>query len=597
MPTAVTSTDAELLERFLRRQDLAAFEVLLRRHGPMVYQVCQRVLHHPADADDAFQATFVVFVKKARTINRPDLVGGWLHGVAQRVAMKLRSQSAQRQSREKPLADPVTPAPTEPGWRELSPILDEELNQLPDAYRAPLVLCYLEGKTNDQAAEQLGWTRGKVAGKLSRGRDLLRQRLSRRGLTLTSAALGGLLLQQTTTAAAIPAALQGAAMQAASSGAAAAAGLLSAKAVVLAEGVQVSSSISAKVMTGVVLASLALAGTAAFVLEEPRALAVAFQNFDGAAVPSNRAGQGYPNPYDDTGSGGRFTASIQTEDAIAGSCLQMRLTSGWLKAQFDPNEQKGRSFTRDFAVQPGKWQFNTYNRFRFWIKTPAAAKLYATNGQANMGLGTYVKRVQGADIYGLDTGGGSFYHLFNVPATGQWTQVVLNMHPHWQGKPGSSDLGNLPHPTGEPDHNYFDALTRFYLEARATPARYPADYFLDEMEFYREPFPENDEQVYGITATHLADQQRIILTWSRRQGEDALRHEVRFAFRNIHEIGWEAAEPAPGGWIKPTGTREANGMVYDSSALPLQGRATIYLAIRPENASLFSQVAIRLTRK
>src|SRR5262245_20603202 len=88
MPTAVTSTDAELLGWLIHRQDLSAFEVLLRRHGPMVLQVCQRVLHHPADAEDAFQATFVVFVKKARLINRPDLVGGWLHGVAQRVAMK-----------------------------------------------------------------------------------------------------------------------------------------------------------------------------------------------------------------------------------------------------------------------------------------------------------------------------------------------------------------------------------------------------------------------------------------------------------------------------------------------------------------------------
>lgn len=594
---ALGSTDAELLQQFVSRRDLAAFEVLLRRHGPMVYQVCQRILHHPADAEDAFQATFVVLVKKASTIAQPDLVGGWLHGVAQRIAMKARSRSAQRQARERPLAEPVT-GPGQPTgestWREVSPILDEELNRLPDKYRTPLVLCYLEGKTNDQAAEQLGWSRGQVAGQLSRGRDLLRKRLTSRGLTMTSAALGTLLIQQSATAA-VPAALVSTAVQTAGGQAA----LVSAQALALAEDVSLGSAgFTAKVVVGAVVAMVALAGGLAFVLQESKPpAALVFQNFDAATVPTNRAGQQYPHSYEPD-HGGQFIASIQPADAVAGQCLQLRLLDGWLKAQFDPSERRGRGFARDFALQHAAWTFNTYNRFRFWVKLPPDARPYPTNGRPNMGFGAYVKRVHGADPFDpLDAGGNCFFHLFTAPATGQWTQVVLNMHPNWNVEPADRDIGNQSHPTGETEYNYFDAMTRFYLEARFEPARYPADYFLDEMEFYHEAAPENDEQVYSITATHVPEQQRVILTWCRRIGEDQLPHEVRYAFESIHQIGWEAAQPAPGGRIKPPGMGEFSGMVYDSSALPLQGRATLYLAIKPEKAKLFSQVAIRLTRQ
>lgn len=589
MANATAATDAELLDRFVRHQDLAAFEGLLRRHGPMVYRVCQRILQHASDAEDAFQATFVVLVKKAATIGRPELVGGWLHGVAQRIAMKARTQAARRQQREQPLHEPVAPPNREAGWREVSPILDEELNQLPDQYRTPLVLCYLEGKTNDQAADQLGWTRGKVAGNSARGRDLLRKRLARRGLSLTSAALGGLLLQQTSQAAAMPAALAGVALQTAATGASAA------PAAALAEGISMSAGMSAKWVAVALVATTVAAGGIAYVIRaRPVAEVIAFQSFDGPTVPVNRAGEAYPNPYQPD-NGGQFTASIQSADAVAGSCLQMHLLDGWLKAQFDPNEVKGRGFTRQFIQQPDDWRFNTFNRFRFWIKLPAEARGHAINGRANMGLGTYVKRVRDADPFGLDTGGGGFFHLFNVPATGHWTQVVLNMHPSWRRQPTDQDIGNQPHPTGEAEFNYFDAMTRFFLEARGQPSRYPVDYFLDEMEFYREADAENDEQVYSITATHVPQQQRIILTWNRRVGEDDVHHEVRYAFGNIHQLGWDQATPAPGGRLKPPGTREHSGMVWDGS-LPLQGQQLIYLAIKPENATLFSQVALRLVK-
>jgi RNA polymerase sigma-70 factor (ECF subfamily) len=189
--------DAELLRRFVARAEGAAFEGLVRRHGPMVLGVCRRVLSDLHDAEDAFQATFLVLARKAGSVRQPNALGNWLYGVAYRVALKTRTTIALRRAVTGDLvektasSDPVAEA----AWHELRPLLDEELSRLPDKYRAPLVLCYLEGKTNEEAARLLGWTKGTVSGRLARARDLLRPRLSRRGLTLSAAGLATLLGQ------------------------------------------------------------------------------------------------------------------------------------------------------------------------------------------------------------------------------------------------------------------------------------------------------------------------------------------------------------------------------------------------------------------
>jgi RNA polymerase sigma factor (sigma-70 family) len=215
--TVADLTDSQLLERFARQHEAAAFEVLVRRHGPMVLRVCQRVLYHPHDAEDAFQATFVVLMRKAPSIAKLDSLASWLHRVAYRIALRARSREVVRQGHERASAreqrEPEASS-ADPAWRELRPVLDEELNQLPEKYRTPLVLCYLEGKTNDEAAQQLGWSRGTVAGKLSRGRDLLRDRLARRGLALSAGALA-LLLGKQAASAAVPAGLATATVHAA----------------------------------------------------------------------------------------------------------------------------------------------------------------------------------------------------------------------------------------------------------------------------------------------------------------------------------------------------------------------------------------------
>jgi RNA polymerase sigma factor (sigma-70 family) len=179
------SADAELLARW-RAGDLCALELLVRRHGRMVLGVCRRVLGATPDAEDAFQATFLVLIQKARSLARPEQVAGWLHAVALRVALKARTARARRRERETEIVDIPDPANPDPAAdaQELRRTLDEELDRLPEKYRLVIVLCELEGRTLEEAARLLGWPKGTVAGRLSRGRELLRQRLSRRGVGL-----------------------------------------------------------------------------------------------------------------------------------------------------------------------------------------------------------------------------------------------------------------------------------------------------------------------------------------------------------------------------------------------------------------------------
>jgi RNA polymerase sigma factor (sigma-70 family) len=199
--------DGQLLERFANRRDEAAFATLLRRHGPMVLGVCRRILGHAQDAEDVFQATFLLLACKAGSIRKRDSVGSWLHGVAARLALKARTQRIRRQGQERQAAAmSKTPTDVEEAGRELQAMLDEALRQLPEKYRAPLVLCYLEGKTHEEACRQLGCPLATLRSWVARGRSLLRTRLARRGLVLSEAAVATALLASTAVAA-VPAAL------------------------------------------------------------------------------------------------------------------------------------------------------------------------------------------------------------------------------------------------------------------------------------------------------------------------------------------------------------------------------------------------------
>jgi RNA polymerase sigma factor (sigma-70 family) len=191
------ATDGQLLDAFLSQRDEAAFETLLRRHGPMVLATCRRILRDGQEAEDAFQATFLVLCRKAGSIGKGEFVGSWLYQVACRIALKVRADAARRPVLATPLPDlPAPAAPPDLDWRDLRLVLDEELSRLPEKYRAPLVLHYLEGKTVPQVAQGLGWTPGTVAGRLARARERLRAGLTRRGVTLTAATLAAALSQQ-----------------------------------------------------------------------------------------------------------------------------------------------------------------------------------------------------------------------------------------------------------------------------------------------------------------------------------------------------------------------------------------------------------------
>jgi RNA polymerase sigma factor (sigma-70 family) len=232
-------SDGQLLDCYLAHREETAFAALVRRHGPMVWGVCRRVLSRHHDAEDAFQATFLVLVRKAASVVPREKVANWLYGVAYKTALKARAAAARRDARERQVMTlPESPAAESDCWNDLRPLLDHELSRLPDLYRVPVLLCDLEGKTHREAARQLGCPEGTLAARLTRARALLAKRLVRHGLMLSGGSLA-LALSVKAASASVPPAVVSAAVQAASLFAAgpAAAGVISAPVLALTEGV------------------------------------------------------------------------------------------------------------------------------------------------------------------------------------------------------------------------------------------------------------------------------------------------------------------------------------------------------------------------
>ncbi|HJT78406.1 MAG TPA: sigma-70 family RNA polymerase sigma factor, partial [Gemmataceae bacterium] len=180
-PGAEAPDDAQLLQRFARERDQHAFAALVQRHGALVWGVCRRVLGHEQDAEDAFQATFLVLARKAGTVRRQEALGAWLYEVAYHVALKARAAAARRRQHEREAGTMPRPDGSDEQLRqEVRRVLDEELHRLPPRYRRLLVLCDLQGRTHQEAARELGLPPGSVSRHLGRGRELLRERLVRR---------------------------------------------------------------------------------------------------------------------------------------------------------------------------------------------------------------------------------------------------------------------------------------------------------------------------------------------------------------------------------------------------------------------------------
>jgi RNA polymerase sigma factor (sigma-70 family) len=238
--SAADWSDQQLLDRFITLRDQDAFAVLMERHGPLVWSTCGRLLQDFHTAEDAFQATFMILVRKAGTIRRGVTLASWLYRVAFRVALHARTKIGRLRTEPREV-DTMPARSSHPAaeWNELRPVLDEEINRLPEKYRVPVVLCYLQGKTNEEAAELLGWTKGTVSGRLARAREMLRGRLSHRGITLSAIALASVVPEQAG-AVGVPVALVQATLEAVTliaTGQAVAAGAISSAATALVKGV------------------------------------------------------------------------------------------------------------------------------------------------------------------------------------------------------------------------------------------------------------------------------------------------------------------------------------------------------------------------
>src|SRR5262245_54256793 len=290
---AEEGTDAQLLERFAAQRDEAAFATLVHRHGPMVLGVCSRVLTDGHTVEDAFQATFLALVRRAHAIRKRESVGSWLYGVAYRTAAKAKANAARWCARERQMtkmmaaADPVE----EVIRRDVRSMLDEELSRLPAKYREPLILCYLEGKTNEEAARTLGCPCGTVFTRLARGRELLRGRLVRRGVVVSASAFAVALTKEGT--AAVPAAMADSTAKSAIlfAGKAAAGGALSIQVIALVEGVSRAMFLSQLKSVAAMVVTVALLGTARAALA-----------YRGLAGPTDQARQdGTTPPKNDPG--------------------------------------------------------------------------------------------------------------------------------------------------------------------------------------------------------------------------------------------------------------------------------------------------------
>jgi len=251
-------TDGQLLGRFIEQRDEAAAAALVRRHGPMVWGVCRRVLGNPHDAEDAFQATFLVLVRRASAIVPREMVGNWLYGVAHQTALKAKATLAKRRVRERQVsAMPEIEVEPQHFRQELRAVLDQELSRLPDKYRVAIVLCDLEGRTRTEAARQLAVPPGTLAARLTRGRALLAKRLVRHNLAVSGGFLVAALSEQAASAGQ-PSSLVSSTIRAVTSvaaGPASSAGVIPAEVAALTEGVVKAMFVSKiKIATGLLLA-------------------------------------------------------------------------------------------------------------------------------------------------------------------------------------------------------------------------------------------------------------------------------------------------------------------------------------------------------
>jgi RNA polymerase sigma factor (sigma-70 family) len=373
--------DRQLLERFAAAHDEAAFEALVRRHGPMVLGVCRRLLGDVHDAEDAFQAAFLVLAQKAGAVGKRGSVGGFLYRVAYNLALKAKASAAawrrERSTGDRSFVDPLT----ELTGRELLAALDEEMGRLPERYRTPLVLCYLEGRTRDQAARQLGWSLGTLKRRLEQARTRLRGRLERRGVGLPAALLAAGLAT-----ASLPAELAASIARAARPVASGQAASMSAQAAALLNRAAVGSKL--KIVAAVVL-TLGLVGTGWLACGGPRVglprQAVATQP-KAAAVAAKQSGpsqQAAPKPAAEERTEMTVTGRVLDADGKPVAAARVAVLAGVRNLR----RHGGLSLDRKLF---GQGETNRDGDFRLTVPRTSSARNWAVDvvaARAGYGLG------------------------------------------------------------------------------------------------------------------------------------------------------------------------------------------------------------------
>ena len=259
-----------------------------------------------------------------------------------------------------------------------------------------------------------------------------------------------------------------------------------------------------------------------------------------------------------------------------------------------PGFSDGWNYARKMIQDPGSWQMGRVNRMRFWIKVPTSIPAQS-GGRYNFEVGTYLRDLSWSSL-DAENNNWHFYHFYNLHPTGQWEQVILDAHPgHQRSWPGDTEYGEKLYPSSEtPDLTYFDLLTRFYFDLPYVQWPGPVDFYLDGFEFFQETAAENVDQVFSIHGVFVPSN-LLRVGWSRRKDQESIAHEVRYAFSDIHSLGWNAATPAPGGVVvPPSGSGPYQTLEYSTSSINLSGRSAIFFAIKPQGASRFRQIAIPL---
>ena len=354
-------SDSQLLKLFLTGHDEAAFEAIVRRHGPMILGVCKRVLQNASDAEDAFQATFLVLVRKARTLTQPELLGHWLFGVAYQTARAARNAASRRRAKEgQVIPKQGESAPNE--WRDVLPILDAELNRLPAKYRAPIVLCDLQQKSRKDVAQALGLPEGTLASRLARARALLAKRLTRRGVTLSGAAVAASLGE---TAAAPSAALVQLTVRAGTAslaGQSAALGIGSAKAIKLSETVLKMMLLNKlKLVSAFILScTLLTAGLGAWTVQHSRSLGAALESPEGTRA-ADLPGVGVADAK-------LFQQTLDAAAAIADPKARLELLLRIAHAQLDAGDRPGALATATQALTVARGFVANREQFDAFLK-------------------------------------------------------------------------------------------------------------------------------------------------------------------------------------------------------------------------------------